>query len=146
MIAYGVLFGCSSNWAYPVLGQCFLTTTEARLQFFSHDPGQTDTAISVKEYGHWVWIVDKTPRINYDRILLERVNHGFCYRASVSGGSVNLNKYKDTWMMDVDEPPFGTSPGQKIRYEMKNGESMFTRTGCYQYMAVGKPKSAVCEN
>lgn len=148
LVGFLFLFFQVDAFAYPALGECFTSVEKARLELYPHDVDLTDPDISTVSDGggKWVWIVDKTPRVNYGQTLLERVNSNVCYRADIRANSVYLKAYKSGWLIKADEPPVGTSPGWEMTYRMKKGELMFYLTKCRQYLAVGNPKSAVCKN
>jgi hypothetical protein len=130
--------------ALPMLGDCFMNLNDFRQNLFAYENAEEDTNITDDDQGRWLWMVDKTPGINYDRSLLERMGDKVCYRAQLSANSVDLHKNAGGWVIDVSIPPIGLTAGKSGRYELKPNGAYFVLTKCWRSSAGKKNKTFSC--
>ena len=143
-IAFSSIFSIPAL-ARPSLGQCFASTEIFRQKYFPHLEFGSDPDITESNQGQWVWIVDQTPGVNFDRSLFEHMDRKFCYRAQLTANSVDLHKSAGKWVIDVVIPQMGLISGKAGRYELNSSRQYFVLAKCSSININGKYKSLSCQ-
>lgn len=131
--------------SYPVLGDCLANLDDFRQAYFGRHGANDDENIEVSRMDRWIWMIDRTPETNADWSLLEQKGAGLCYRAQLSGNSVQLKKERNGWSIRTVVAAIGLINAKSGTYRMKPTDSYFVLSRCAKLSAEGRSKIFSCD-
>ena len=131
--------------SYPALGDCFANLDDFREANFGRHGSADDENIKISREDQWIWIIDKTPETNADWSLLEQKGSRLCYRAQLSGNSVQLNKERNAWLIRSVVAAIGLTEAKSGTYRMKFTDSYFVLSRCARLSVGGRSRLFPCD-
>ena len=122
---------------HPILGQCFSSIAEFRERNFPPEGTLDDADVQQIQEKGWIWIIDRTPSVNYSWSLLQKNDASVCLKGEFSASSVDLHRVRGEWIVDVNIPPIGDTAGKMGRYRLKKDGSHFALERCEEFKAEG---------